>query len=36
MSQLYNNENTKRPKLQEIQLGILGISAIDFTHFAGN
>ena len=35
MSQIYN-DNTKRPKPQEIELGILGISAVEFTHFAGN
>ena len=35
MSQIYN-DNTKRPKPQEIKLGILGISVVEFTHFAGN
>ena len=35
MSQIYN-DNTKRPNPQEIQLWILGISAREFTHFAGN
>ena len=35
MSQIYNG-NTKRPKLKENQLGIIGISAREFTHFAGN
>ena len=35
MSQIYNG-NTKRPKLKENQLGILGISTREFTHFAGN
>ena len=35
MSQIYN-DNTKRPKLKENQLGILGISSREFTHFAGN
>ena len=31
-----NNGNTKSPELQEIQLGILGTSAREFMHFAGN
>ena len=35
MSQIYNG-NTKRPKAKENQLGILGISSREFTHFAGN
>ena len=35
MSQIYN-DNTKRPKPKENQLGILGISSRGFTHFAGN
>ena len=35
MSQIYNG-NTKRPKLKENQLGILGISSREFAHFAGN
>ena len=35
MSQIYN-DNTKRPKSKEYQLGILGISFREFTHFAGN
>ena len=35
MSQIYT-DNTKRPKLKENQLGILGISSKEFTHFAGN
>ena len=35
MSQIYNG-NTKRPKPKENQLGILGISTREFTHFAGN
>ena len=35
MSQIYN-DNTKRPKSKENQLGILGISSREFTHFAGN
>ena len=35
MSQLYN-DNTKRPKLKENQLGILGISYREFTHSVGN
>ena len=34
ISQIYNN--TKRPKPKENQLGILGISSREFTHFAGN
>ena len=34
MSQIYN-DNTKRPKPKENQLGILGISSREFTHFAG-
>ena len=35
MSQIYN-DNTKRPKSKENQLGILGISSREFTDFAGN
>ena len=35
MSQIYN-DNTKRPKPKENELGILGISAREFRHFAGN
>ena len=35
MSEIYN-DNTKRPKLKENQLGILGISSREFMHFAGN
>ena len=35
MSQRHN-DNTKRPKLKENQLGILGISSREFTHFAEN
>ena len=35
MSQIYNG-NTKRPKPKENQLGILGISSREFTHFAEN
>ena len=35
MSQVYN-DNTKRPKSKENQLGILGISSREFMHFAGN
>ena len=35
MSQIYN-DNTKKPKLKENQLGILGISSSEFMHFAGN
>ena len=35
MSQIYN-DNTKRPKPKENQLGILGISPTESTHFAGN
>ena len=35
MSQIYN-DNTKRPKLKENQLEILGISSKEFTYFAGN
>ena len=35
MSQIYN-DNTKRPKLKENQLGILRILSREFTHFAGN
>ena len=35
MSQIYN-DNTKRPKLKENQLGILGISTREFTYFAEN
>ena len=35
MNQRYN-DNTKRPKPKENQLGILAISSRKFTHFAGN
>ena len=35
MSQIYN-DNTKRPKLEENQLGMLGISSREFTHSTGN
>ena len=35
MSQIYN-DNTKRPKPKENQLGILEISTREFVHFAGN
>ena len=35
MSQIYN-DNTKRSKPKENQLGILGVSSREFTHFAGN
>ena len=35
MRQTYN-DNTKRPKPKENQLGIVGISAREFTHFAGD
>ena len=35
MSQIYN-DNTKRPYLKENQLRILGLSAREFTYFAGN
>ena len=35
MSQIYN-DNTKRPKPKENQLGILGISDREFTQFARN
>ena len=35
MSQI-NNDNTKRPKPKENQLGILGISSREFTHSVGN
>ena len=35
MSQIYN-ENTKRPKPKENELGILGISSRGFTHYVGN
>ena len=34
MSQIYN-DNTKRPKPKENQLGILGISSREFTHCVG-
>ena len=34
MSQIYN-DNTKRPKPKENQLGILGISSREFTHYPG-
>ena len=35
MSQIYN-DNIKRPKPNENQQGILGISSAEFTHFIGN
>ena len=35
MSQIYN-DNTKRPKPKENQLGILGISSKEFMHYVGN
>ena len=35
MSQTYN-DNRKRPKPKENQLGILGISSREFTHYVGN
>ena len=35
MTQIYN-DNAKRPKPKENQLGILRISSREFTHFAGN
>ena len=35
MSQICN-DNTKRPQLNENQLGILGISSREFPYFAGN
>ena len=35
MSQIYN-DNTKRSKPKKNQLGIIGISARVFMHFAGN
>ena len=35
MSQIYN-DNTKRPKPKYNQLGILGTSSREFTHFVGN
>ena len=35
MSQIYN-DNIKRQKPKENQLGILGISSMEFTHFTGN
>ena len=35
MSQICN-DNTKRPYLKENQLRILGLSAREFTYFAGN
>ena len=35
MSQIYN-DNTKRPKRKENQLGIIGIPSKEFMHFAGN
>ena len=35
MSQIYN-VNTKRPNPKENQLGILGISFREFTHFVRN
>ena len=35
MSQTYN-DNTKRPKLKENQLGILEISSREFIHYVGN
>ena len=31
-----HNDNAKRPKLNENQLGILGISSREFTHSVGN
>ena len=31
-----HNDNAKRPKLKENQLGILGISSREFTHSVGN
>ena len=34
-SQIYN-DNTKRPKPKDNQLGILGISSREFTHSVGN
>ena len=30
------NDNTKRPKPKENQLGILGISSREFTHYVGS
>ena len=30
------NDNTKRPKPKENQLGISGISSREFTHYVGN
>ena len=35
MNQIYN-DNTKRSKPKENQLGILGVSSRQFTHFPGN
>ena len=35
MRQTYN-DNTKKPKPKENQLGILGISSREFTHSVGN
>ena len=35
MTQIYN-DNTRRPKPAENQLGIVGISSWEFTHFTGN
>ena len=35
MSQIYHDD-TKRSKPKENQLGILGISSREFTHFPGN
>ena len=35
MGEIYN-DSTKRPKSKENQLGILGVSAREFMHFAGN
>ena len=35
MSKIYN-DNTKRPKPKENQLGILRISSREFTHSVGN
>ena len=35
MGQRYN-DNRKRPQQKENQLGVLGISAREFLHFAGN
>ena len=35
MSQIYN-DNTKRPKSKENQLGILEVSSREFMHYVGN